>query len=173
VLPDPVIDASLEILWLKVILRLLVGDKLTVPDTVSLTDELLETSIDVDIDVESEELTDAVGWRVVVKLDVWDKLLENDAEVVIDIVADSEDDAVDDILVLWDAIIVTDPLILCDISLVALGLDEVVADILELELRDIDIVGELDNTEPAPTATNAIFVDCNHDAVMGSVSATV
>ena len=55
----------------------------------------------------------------------------------------------------------------------ALGLDEVVADILELELRDIDIVGELDNTEPAPTATNAIFVDCNHDAVMGSVSATV
>ena len=60
-LPDSVIDASLEILWLKVILRLLVGDKLTVPDTVSLTDELLEASVDVDIDVEGEELTDAVG----------------------------------------------------------------------------------------------------------------
>ena len=60
-LPDSVIDASLEILWLKVILRLLVGDKLTVPDTVSLTDELLEASVDVDIDVDGEKLTDAVG----------------------------------------------------------------------------------------------------------------
>jgi hypothetical protein len=68
---------------------------------------------------------------------------------------------------------VTELLILCDTSLVALGLDEIVADILELEVRDIDGVGELESTEPAPTATNAIFVDCNHDAVMGSVSATV
>ena len=58
-LPDSVIDASLEILWLKVILRLLVGDKLTVPDTVSLTDELLEASVDIDVD--GEKLTDAVG----------------------------------------------------------------------------------------------------------------
>ena len=70
VLPDSVIDASLEILWLALTLRLTVADELTVPDTVSLTDELLEASVDIDIDVESEELTDAVGWLVTVKLDV-------------------------------------------------------------------------------------------------------
>jgi len=56
---------------------------------------------------------------------------------------------------------------------VVLGLDEIVADILELGVRDIDGVGELDNTEPAPTATNEMFVDCNQFAVMGSVSPTV
>ena len=70
VLPDSVIDASLEILWLTLTLRLTVADELTVPDSVSLTDELLEASVDIDIDVESEELTDAVGWLVTVKLDV-------------------------------------------------------------------------------------------------------
>ena len=48
-----------------------------------------------------------------------------------------------------------------------------VADIVELGVRDNDGVGELESTDPAPTATNAIFVDCNHDAVMGSVSPTV
>ena len=49
-----------------------------------------------------------------------------------------------------------------------------VADILVLEVRDIDGVGELDNTEPAPTATNAIFVDCIQlVTVSGSVSPTV
>ena len=105
-LPDSVIDASLEILWLTVTLLLPVTDELAVPDSVSLTDELLEASVDTDIDVESEELTDAVGWSVPVKLDVCDKLLEDDgsidadAEVVIDMVADSDDEAVDDILVL-------------------------------------------------------------------------
>ena len=70
VLPDSVIDASLEILWLALTLRLTVADVVTVPDSVSLTDELLEASVDIDIDVESEELTDAVGWLVTVKLDV-------------------------------------------------------------------------------------------------------
>jgi len=56
---------------------------------------------------------------------------------------------------------------------VALGLDEMVADRLVLELLDIDSDGELESTEPAPTATNEMFVDCNHDAVRGSVSPTV
>jgi len=69
-LPDSVIDASLEILWLTVTLRLPVTDELTVPDSVSLTDELLEASVDIDIDVESEELIDSVGWSVALKLDV-------------------------------------------------------------------------------------------------------
>ena len=39
-------------------------------------------------------------------------MIDTDAEVVIDIVADSEDDADDDMLVLMDAAIVTDPLVL-------------------------------------------------------------
>jgi len=38
-------------------------------------------------------------------------------------------------------------------------LEEVVADMLELKLLDIDIDGELEVTDPAPTATNAMFVD--------------
>jgi hypothetical protein len=69
-LPDSVIDASLEILWLTLTLLLTVADEVIVPDNVSLTDKLLEASDDTDIDVESEELTDAVGWLVTVKLDV-------------------------------------------------------------------------------------------------------
>jgi hypothetical protein len=56
---------------------------------------------------------------------------------------------------------------------VALGLDDVVTDKVELGLTDIDDVGELESTEPAPTATNAMFVDCNHDAVRGSFSPIV
>ena len=49
-----------------------------------------------------------------------------------------------------------------------------VADIVELGVRDNDGVGELESTDPAPTATNAIFVDCNQFVtVTGSVSPTV
>jgi hypothetical protein len=48
---------------------------------------------------------------------------------------------------------------LSDTTGVILALDEVLGDRLELELRDIDIDGELDVTDPAPTATNAMFVD--------------
>ena len=48
---------------------------------------------------------------------------------------------------------------LCDAVAVTLRLDEVVADILELELRDGDTDGDMEVTDPAPTATNAIFVD--------------
>ena len=48
-----------------------------------------------------------------------------------------------------------------------------VADMVELGLIERETVGELESTEPAPTATNEIFADCNHDAVMGSVSPTV
>lgn len=75
-LPDSVVDASLEMLWLTVTLLvplasvLTLPDELTVPDCVVLSDELLETSLDTLADVESEELADAVGWRVAVKLDV-------------------------------------------------------------------------------------------------------
>ena len=56
----------------------------------------------------------------------------------------------------------------------ALGLDDIVADMVELGVRDNDGVGELESTEPAPTATNAIFDDCNQFVtVKGSVSPTV
>jgi hypothetical protein len=52
-------------------------------------------------------------------------------------------------------------------------LDEMVVDRLVLELLDTDNDGELESTEPAPTATNAMFADCVHVAVTGSVSPTV
>ena len=55
----------------------------------------------------------------------------------------------------------------------ALRLDDVVADSEELGLTDREGVGELESTEPAPTATKAMFDDCNQVAVNGSVSATV
>jgi hypothetical protein len=42
---------------------------------------------------------------------------------------------------------------------VTLELKEVVADILELELGDGDDDGDVEVTDPAPTATNAMFVD--------------
>ena len=49
-----------------------------------------------------------------------------------------------------------------------------VADIVELGLIERDAVGELESTEPAPTATNEIFVDCNQFVtVTGSVSPSV
>jgi hypothetical protein len=44
---------------------------------------------------------------------------------------------------------------------------------VELGLIERETVGELESTEPAPTATNEIFVDCNQFAVIGSVSPTV
>jgi len=50
----------------------------------------------------------------------------------------------------------------------------VVANIVELGLRDIDEVGELESTDPAPTVINEIFVDCNQFVtVTGSVSPSV
>jgi hypothetical protein len=50
----------------------------------------------------------------------------------------------------------------------------VVADKLELEVMDIDNDGELEITDPAPTATNEIFDDCiQFVTVAGSVSPTV
>ena len=55
----------------------------------------------------------------------------------------------------------------------ALGLDEVVSDGLKLGVTDRDDDGELEITDPAPTATNAMFVDCSQDAVVGSVSPNV
>ena len=55
-----------------------------------------------------------------------------------------------------------------------LELDEVVADMVELGVIEEDTDGELDNTEPAPTATNATFVDCNQFVTSGGfVSPTV
>lgn len=47
-------------------------------------------------------------------------------------------------------------------------LEEVVADTLELRLRDSDDDGEMEVTDPAPTATNAIYVDCDHTPLVGS-----
>jgi hypothetical protein len=57
---------------------------------------------------------------------------------------------------------------------VALRLGDVVADMVELGVIERDAVGELESTEPAPTATNEMFVDCNQFVtVMGSVSPSV
>ena len=49
--------------------------------------------------------------------------------------------------------------VVADTVVVALGLDETVADMLELELVVRDADGELEIAGPAPTATNAMFVD--------------
>ena len=49
-----------------------------------------------------------------------------------------------------------------------------VADIVELGVIEGDTVGELDSTDPAPTATNEMFVDCNQFVTSGGfVSPTV
>jgi hypothetical protein len=57
---------------------------------------------------------------------------------------------------------------------VTLALEDVVADRLELELVVRDADGELVIAGPAPTATNAMFVDCIQlVTVAGSVSPTV
>ena len=75
------------------------------------------------------------------------------------------EELVADTVVLSDTAVVGEPLVLeeavalSDIAVVTLGLDEMVADKLELELRDIDTDGELEIAGPAPTATNAMFVD--------------
>jgi hypothetical protein len=50
---------------------------------------------------------------------------------------------------------VADTVVLSDTAVVTLGLE----DILELELLDVDVDGEVETTDPAPTATNAMFVD--------------
>lgn len=63
---------------------------------------------------------------------------------------------------------------LCDTVVVILRLDEIVADIVELGVIEGDTDGELDSTDPAPTATNAMFVDCNQFVTSGGfVSPTV
>jgi hypothetical protein len=49
--------------------------------------------------------------------------------------------------------------VVADTVVVTLGLDDTVADMLELELLDIEVDGELEIAGPAPTATNAMFVD--------------
>jgi hypothetical protein len=75
------------------------------------------------------------------------------------------EEPVADTVMVNDTVVVGEPLeleevvALSDTAVVTLGLDDVVADILELELLDIDIDGELEIAGPAPTATNAIFVD--------------
>jgi len=57
---------------------------------------------------------------------------------------------------------------------VALRLDDMVADMVELGVIERETVGELESTEPAPTATNEMFVDCNQFVTSGGfVSPTV
>lgn len=49
-----------------------------------------------------------------------------------------------------------------------------VADMVELGVIEGDTDGELDSTDPAPTATNEIFADCIQFVTCGgSVSPTV
>jgi hypothetical protein len=71
-LTDSVVVASLEMLWLRVTLLLAVAAVLPLPDELAVPDSvvLVEASLDTLADVESEEVADAVGWRVAVKLDV-------------------------------------------------------------------------------------------------------
>lgn len=59
--------------------------------------------------------------------------------------------------------------------------NDVVAELDDVVVRDTDADGdtdreddgELENTDPAPTATKDIFADCDHVAVVGSVSPIV
>jgi len=84
------------------------------------------------------------------------------------------EEAVVDMLVLWDIVVGADPLILWDAWLVTVELYEIVDDILELEVIERDGVGELESTEPAPAATNDIFPVCIQlVTVVGSASPTV
>ena len=68
---------------------------------------------------------------------------------------------------------VADILVLGDSVTVILTLEEVVADILELKLLLREDDGELDVTDPAPTATNAIYADCDHTPLVGSELPTI
>jgi len=87
------------------------------------------------------------------------------------------DDMVADRLMLCEPLeleeVVPVTVVLSDTAVVTLALDDVVADTLELKLLDIDIDGELDVTDPAPTATNAIYVDCDHTPLVGSALPTM
>jgi hypothetical protein len=49
--------------------------------------------------------------------------------------------------------------VVADTAVVALGLDDTVGDRLEVELVVRDADDELEIAGPAPTATNAMFVD--------------
>lgn len=84
------------------------------------------------------------------------------------------DEAVFVILILCDIVVVAEPLILWDAWLVKVELYEIVDDILELGVIVRDGVGELESTEPAPAATNAMLPDCIQlVTVAGFVSPTV
>ena len=103
-LPDSVIDASLEILWLALTLRLTVADELAVPDTVSLTDELLDTLVlpDSVIDTSLEILwltltlllTVADELTVPDSVSLTDELLEASVDIDIDVESEELTDAV-------------------------------------------------------------------------------
>jgi len=83
-------------------------------------------------------------------------------------------EAVEDMLMLMDAIVVDETLVLEDTVVVMLRLGDNDNEMVDLGVRYNDGVGELESTDPAPTATNAIFDDCNQFVtVTGSVSPTV
>jgi hypothetical protein len=92
-----------------------------------------------------------VGERLELEVVVADILVLWDTSVVGERLCDPA--VVGEALVLELEELVADTLVLDEV--VALALDEILVDKLEVELRD----GELDVTDPAPTATNAIFED--------------
>ena len=133
--------------------------ELVLSDTAGVTLELglgLSDTAGVTLEVELEEVV-AVILVLCDTAVVGDPLVLELEEPVADTVVLSDTAVVGEPLVLEEA--VADTVVLSDIAVVTLGLDEMVVDKLELELRDIDTDGELEIAGPAPTATNAMFVD--------------
>ena len=104
VLPDSVIDASLEILWLTLTLLLTVADELIVPTCVAETDELLDTLVlpDSVIDASLEILWLTLTLRLTVadeltvpdSVSLTDELLEASVDIDIDVESEELTDAV-------------------------------------------------------------------------------
>ena len=113
---------------------------------------MLQDTAGVTLELELEEV-------VALILVLWDTAVVGEPLVL------ELEELVADTLVLSDTAVVGEPLeleevvALSDTAVVTLGLDEVVGDMLELALLDIDVDGELEIAGPAPTATNAMFVD--------------
>jgi len=167
------------------------------PDVVAIEDMVMDLLADVETlsdeegvvleDVDSETLELGLDDVVSDTLVLWDTVLVGEILELDDVVPDrlvlceplELEEAVADILVLCETLelrleeVVAVILVLWDSAVVTLGLDDDVGDMLEVELLDIDIDGELEIAGPAPTATNAIFDDWYQYAVVGSVSPTV
>jgi hypothetical protein len=116
----------------------------------------------VDVTLELEVvLSDTAGVRLELKLEegVADILVLSDTAVVGEPLVLELEEPVADTAVVGEPLELEEVVALSDTAVVTLGLDEIVGDTLELELVVREADGELVIAGPAPTATNAIFVD--------------